>query len=296
MGGGSRYGTALIVLAVGLLWGLNWPAVKFMMTELPPLTVRALAFPMAACLLALVALALGHRLLPPREEIPALVRTGLLSVFAFNALTSIGQTLTEASKAAIVAYTMPALTAVLAAFFLGERLTGRRVAALGIGLAGLAALGWGSYAQVAAAPAGLLVMLLAAFCWALGNVSMKARNWALSPLARTVWFFVVSTAAIWPVVLMLEEPWTVPLPSAPVLATLAFHVLGPMVVSYTLFAVLVGRLPASVAAIATLTAPVVGVLSSILFLGEAATAAKAVALLLIVASIAMTLAPRRGAS
>lgn len=296
MGGGSRYGTALIVLTVGLLWGLNWPAVKFMMTELPPLTVRALAFPLAAGLLAAVALALGHRLRPSREEIPALIVTGLLSVFAFNALTSIGQTLTEASKAAIVAYTMPAQTAVFAALFLGERLTGRRVAALAIGLAGLAALGYGSYAQVAAAPAGLLVMLLAAFCWALGNVSLKARSWTLSPLSRTVWFFVVSTVAIWPIVILLEEPWSVAMPSAPVVATFAFHVLGPMVVSYTLFAVLVGRLPASVAAIATLTAPVVGVLSSIVMLGEPATAAKGLALALIVASIAMTLAPRRGAS
>ena len=296
MKGGSRGGTVLIVLTIGLFWGLNWPAVKFMMTEIPPLTVRALAFPLAAVLLAAVALLLGHRLRPSREEIPALILTGLLGVFAFNALTSIGQTLTEASKAAIVAYTMPAQTAALAALILGERLTGRSLAALGIGLAGLAALGWGSYAEVAAAPAGLVVMLLAAFVWALGNVCMKARSWTLSPLSRTVWFFVVSTVAIWPVVLLLEAPWALPVPSAPVLATLAFHVLGPMVVSYTLFAVLVGRLPASVAAIATLTAPVVGVLSSIVLLGEAATAAKAVALLLIVVSIVMTLAPRRGAS
>ena len=133
MGFGSRAGTALIVLTIGLLWGLNWPAVKFMMTEIPPLTVRALAFPMAAVLLAAVALLLGHRLRPPRAEIPALICAGLLGVFAFNVLTSIGQTLTEASRAAIVAYTMPAQTAVLAALFLGERLTGRRVAALGIG-------------------------------------------------------------------------------------------------------------------------------------------------------------------
>ena len=58
---------------------------------------------------------------------------------------------------------------------------------------------------------------------------------------------------------------------------------------------LIKRLPLSVAAISILTAPVVGVVTSVLFIGEALTWQKTVSLILIVASIAITMrqAPAR---
>ena len=127
----------LMVTMIGLLWGLNWPAVKFLLTELPPVTLRAVAFTFAAALLAVIARARGETFLPEAREIPAILATGLFLIFGFNVLTAIGQTLTETSKAAIIAYTMPALTAGLAALLLGERLDRRRLAALAIGTAGL---------------------------------------------------------------------------------------------------------------------------------------------------------------
>ena len=36
-----RYGELALVATIGLLWGLNWPAVKFILGELPPWTLRA---------------------------------------------------------------------------------------------------------------------------------------------------------------------------------------------------------------------------------------------------------------
>ena len=60
-------------------------------------------------------------------------------------------------------------------------------------------------------------MLLAALSWALGNVALKAREWSLSSLALTVWFFVASSLFIWPFVLIFEPPWQQTVPSAPVL-------------------------------------------------------------------------------
>ena len=83
----------LIVALIGLLWGLNWPAVKFILTELPPLTIRAVAFPFAAGLLAMIAAARGERLWPAWHEWGPLALTGLLVVFGFNMLTVLGQTL-----------------------------------------------------------------------------------------------------------------------------------------------------------------------------------------------------------
>ena len=289
----ARGSSIFAVALIGVLWGLNWPAVKFMLTELQPLTMRAVAFTLAAVLLAIIARVMGHSLRMPKDEIVHAVVTGALVIFGFNALTAFGQLLVQTSRAAIIAYTMPAMTAVLAAVFLGDRLDARLVAALVIGMAGLAVLVSENLPELAAAPAGPAIMALAALSWALGNVALKSRRWSLSPIALTVWFFVVSALLCWPLVLAFEVPWEQPWPSAPVLWALAYHVLGPVVVCYVVWTVLVGRLPATVAAISTLTAPVVGVVSAVVLLGDPLTWQKVLALALVVLSIAMTLAPPR---
>ncbi|QIE54557.1 DMT family transporter [Pikeienuella piscinae] len=288
-------GAILAVLLIGLLWGLNWPAVKFMLTEIPPITIRAVAFPLATVVLAAIARARGERLRPAPGEIAPIVITGLLMVGSFNVAVAVGQTLTETSKAAIIAYTMPALTAGFAVIFLRERVDFRLVAALAIGMGGLAVLASEDFVGLVRNPAGPAIMLLGALSWALGNIALKARRWSLTPLALTVWYFGVSAAACWSLVLIFEPPWRQTWPGGPVLWTMFWHVLGPMVVGYALWTALLDRLPATVAAISTLTAPVVGVLSSILLLGDPPSWQKAVALTMVVASILITLirSPKR---
>lgn len=289
-------GPLATVVMIGLFWGLNWPAVKFMLTEMGPFTIRGIALTGAAVLLGVVARIMGHGLIPPRREVPWMLLTGLLTIFGFNVLVALGQVLTETSKAAIIAYLMPALTAGFAVIFLGERLDTRRVLALGVGMAGIAVLASENLTALIAAPLGPLIMLGAATVWALGTVAMKAGTFTLHPTALTVWFLGVSGIACWPFILVFESPATLDLPSTGVLAVLIWHALLPMVLCYALWTRLVGKLPASVAAIATLLAPVVGVSSSILLLGDPVTWQKIVALMLILASIALTFLPGRRAT
>lgn len=286
-------GTPLLtVVLIGLFWGLNWPAVKYMLTEMPPMTIRAMAFPVAAICLAAIAWGRGLQLRPEPHEFWPMIITGLLVVCGFNVLTALGQMYTETSKAAIIAYTMPALTAGFAALFLGERLGKLRVIALGVGMAGLAVLASEDLSALVAEPLGPVIMLLAALSWALGNVALKARQWSLPTLSLTVWFFVASSLFIWPLVLVFEPPWQQTVPSTPVLLTLIYHALGPMVVCYALWTALVGRLSASVAAITSLLAPVVGVLSAVVFLGDVVTWQKVIALGMILLSIKLAIAPQ----
>ena len=285
--------SALLILLVGVLWGLNWPVVKLLMTELPTYMIRAIAFPVAAILLGAIAIFKRESLWPSRHEFAAVCITGAFLVFGFNMLTSLGQTLTEASKAAIVAYTMPVMTALLSAVFLKETINRRIVSALIAGMLGIAVLLTEDLNQILANPIGVFTMLCAAFCWALGNVTHKAHAWQLSTTARAAWFFMVSTILAWPVVLLLDEPASWKAPDAGTIGLMVFHILGPMVLCYQLWAVLLTRLSASVAAISVLTAPVVGVISSTILLKEDLTLYKAVALLLIITSIAITQIPRR---
>lgn len=279
---------------VGLLWGLNWPSVKVLLGAIAPFTLRAAAFTCAAVVLSAVAWALGLRMRPAPGEGRALFWTGAFVLFGFNMFTAFGQLLTPASSAAIIAYTMPAMTAGLSIVWLGERQDARRLSAIGLGIAGLAVLASSDFGALVAAPLGPLLMFAAAFSWAIGNVLMKVHRWTLPALSRAAWIFIVSAALAWPLALVFQPQEAGPWPSLPVLLIFAFHVGGPLVTCYLLWTILLGRLSATVAAISTLIAPVVGVLSSALLLDESLTWQKLVALALIVLSILLiAIAPRQ---
>ena len=278
-----------MVALIGVLWGLNWPTVKLLLTEVPPLTLRAFGFTSAAVALIAIARGLGHRLKPAPGEAVSLVLTSLFLLFGFNILTALGQLFTAASEAVIIAFTMPAMTAVLSVIFLGEDLERRVVVTICIGLAGLCVLAAADLPALWASPTGPLLMLLAALSWSIGNILVQARPWTLSPLARAVWFFVISSGLTWPLVVIIEPLAQFTIPSPAILWIFAFHVCGPMVACYVMWTILLGRLSATVAAISTLIAPVVGVLSSVSLLNEDLTWQTVVALTMIVASIALTL-------
>lgn len=280
---------ALLVVTIGVLWGLNWPAVKFILGELPPWTFRALAFGFGGLLLALIARAAGEHLAIPRQDRMALIIASVLTVFGFNLLTAFGQLLTETSKAAIIAFTMPMWAAVLSAVFLKERLGLNRLISLALGMGGLALLLASNGAEYLERPAGFVVMLGAAVSWAGGTIVLKRHVWRISALARSAWLVGISALPAAAGAIILEHPWTLDLPSAPVLAAMTFHIIGPVAICYAAWTALIARLPATTAAIGTLLIPVVGVLSSSVLLGDQLTLAKLAALGLIVASVTFVL-------
>jgi drug/metabolite transporter (DMT)-like permease len=118
----SRIFAVSLVITIGVLWGLNWPAVKFILGSLPPWTFRALAFGLGGILLAVIARLAGEPLTLEKRHRWPIVAASLLTVFGFNLLTAFGQLLTETSKAAIIAFTMPMWAALMSAVFLNERI------------------------------------------------------------------------------------------------------------------------------------------------------------------------------
>jgi drug/metabolite transporter (DMT)-like permease len=116
---------ALIPLLLALAWGLNWPAVKVMLSVLPPFSARALGLGLGALLLLALALLRGTRLLPQREALPGVAIGSLLTVAVFNMCTAFAQLTTSTSRAAVLTFTMPMMSAALAWWVLGER-PGRR--------------------------------------------------------------------------------------------------------------------------------------------------------------------------
>ena len=68
----TRYNliNTLTFLLIGILWGLNWRAVNFLLIEIEPLSIRAISFTTAALLLAITYLLLKQPLRLKKIKLP----------------------------------------------------------------------------------------------------------------------------------------------------------------------------------------------------------------------------------
>ena len=158
---------------------------------------------------------------------------------------------------------MPPLT-VLATIFLRERLEKNVVLALLIAMFGLGILASEDLNSLIKNPIGTVIMLFAALCWAIGNVGMKSKRWSLKPLPLTAWFFAFSSLVTWPLALIWEPLWKQN--CSHVLAT-SFMYSGQWSFVTSCGPCWFQDFRNCSSRIGT-TAPVVGVLSSALLLGE----------------------------
>jgi drug/metabolite transporter (DMT)-like permease len=279
-----------LILAISLFWGLNWPAVKTILTQMPPLGLRAVGFTAGAVLMLGAAKLAGHRLAVDRAERPALLLAGLCNVLIFNLCSAFAQTLMATSQAAIIAFTMPVWATLLAIPLLGERPGPRQIAGLACGLAGLGVL-LGPEA-LSAPPAALLgpaLMLIAAVSWAVGTIVMKGRVWRAHPTVIAGWQYVVCAAPMIAATAMTEvRPALADLHGA-VWVGFVWHIVCSICLAQALWYVTVRRLSVGEAAVSTLLIPVVGVSGAVVILGDPLTLRLALALALILTAVACVL-------
>ena len=125
----------LAITSVG--WGFNWPVTKYLLGELPPLTLRGSTGVVGAALLAALALVRGQSLMVGREMWLRLALAALLNVTGWMVLMGLALLWLPASETALIAYTMPVWASILAWPVLGERPTLLRTIALVMAFAGL---------------------------------------------------------------------------------------------------------------------------------------------------------------
>jgi drug/metabolite transporter (DMT)-like permease len=260
-------------MALALFWGLNWPAVKIILAIFPPFTLRVLGLGSGAILLLLLARAKRLALLPPRDAWPGIVVGGVLAVAVFNLAVAWAQLSTSTSRAAVLTFTMPMMSAVLAWLVLGERLDRRRGLALMLGAIGVAILAWPVLHAVfaehdLAATKGLIFPLVAAFGWAAGTVYLK--RWPVNGhrIVITAWQLAVGASCALTGVLIAGESFPTQGWNGRIVAALSFHIILGTAVAYWLWFVLSERVSATVAALTTLMVPVVGVLGAMALVGD----------------------------
>lgn len=287
----------LLLAALSLCWGLNWPIVKVALVDIPVLPFRALCVLISGPVLLGIAVLRGNSILIPRREIAPLLLAAFLNVTTWHVLSAYGVLLMPAGRASIIAYTMPAWAILFSAIILHEPLTARGILGLALGMMGIAVLVLPDLKHITAAPLGALSMVAAAIVWGAGTVAAKRVWWTPSVAVFTGWQICLGGLPI-----LLAAMITGPFPgldhagTAAIIALIYVVVLGMLFAQWAWFTVL-GQLPVAVASIGSLAIPVIGVLSSALLLHEALGAAEIGALVLVVAALALVLyrppTPRR---
>ncbi|MDF2096973.1 DMT family transporter [Aquibaculum arenosum] len=284
--------TLALVPLLGLLWGFNWPAVRIALDEIAPWTLRAAGMLCAGAFLVVLALLTGRSLRVSRCQWPQLIVTGLLSIAAFNILLAFAQLVAPTSRIVIVTFTMPIWAALLAAVVLGEALDRRRLLGLGLGLAGLTALGWPLIVG-GGLSLGLLYALIAGVGWGAGTVLLKRFPVSAPAMTVAAWQLLLGGLCGTVGMLIFEGvPRPAPLQSATLFA-FGYHVILAQALAYFIWFGVLPRLPAGAASMGTLMVPAVGVLGSMIFLGERPGLGDWLGLALVLAAAATILLPPR---
>ena len=249
-------------------WGLNWPAMKLLLVEVPPFSMRVACAVVGVALLAAIAARRGEALGVPNRLWPRLMLASVLNVTAWMGLASFSLLWLAAAEATIVCYTMPVWASIFAWALLGERITARRLLALAMGLAGLLVLVLGRGLDVGLAKLpGVAIALTAAVLFSLGTVVGKRWPVGLPPASSAAWQMALGCAPLLVAAILVERPDPSGF-SARTWWLLLYGGLGPLGLCYLAWFAALRRLPASAAAAGTLLTPVVGVVSAALFLGE----------------------------
>ena len=274
----------LLALAVVMVWGTNFVVAKQALATLPPLTFAALRFTFAFLPAALFVArpALPWRLLAGYGALIGAGQFGLM-FYAMRADISPGLT-------AVVIQTQVFFTIGLAMLWRGERVSRLQMLALLLAIGGLAVIAL--HVDAATTPLGLLLVLIAALCWAGGNtVAQRAGKTPI--LAFMVWSSVFALPPLFVLAWWIEGPAAIAqgLRSADMgtWAAVAWQALGNTLFGYGAWAWLLARYPAATVVPMALLVPLFGLASSALMLGEALPSWKLMAAALVVGGLGLNL-------
>jgi drug/metabolite transporter (DMT)-like permease len=275
---------ALALLLLGALWGGSFLFIRIGAPALGPVLLIELRVLIAG--LALLGFAALRRRLPElgKDWHRYLIAGAINSALPF-VLISAAEIQLPASFAATLNATTPLFGALVAAWWLGEALTARKVMGLVVGFLGVVLL-----VGLSPLPLNLTTLvsigasLLAAFCYGMGAVYIKRQIPAGRPQALATWSQLFSALLLLPIV-----PFVLPsaVPSTTVLGSVLALALLCTAVAYLLYFHLIRSVGPTKAVMVTYLAPAFGMLWGALFLREQLGAATFLGFGLILASVAL---------
>lgn len=260
-----------LLFLLSILWGGSFFFVAVAVQEVPPLTVVALRTGLAGLALAILLRVRGEAWPIVSGGIAAFLVMGLLNNLVPFSLLFWAQTMIPSGLASILNATTPIFSIVVAHFLLAdERMAANKAVGIAFGFLGVAVLLGGNVmtgGQIATL--GLLACLGAALSY--GFAGVYGRRFRAMDLSATQVAFgqlAATTIMMIPIVVIFDQPWSLPLPSLPAAVSIVALALVSTALAYVIFFRLLASAGAVNVALVTLLVPVSAILLGTLILGE----------------------------
>jgi O-acetylserine/cysteine efflux transporter len=274
----------LLALAVVAIWGSNFVVIKLGLDHLPPLLFGALRF-------ALAAIPLVFFLPRPKASWQNLAAYGLfIGAGQFGLLFIAMKGHISPGLASLVIQSQVFFTIFLSMRLTHERVKPRQWAALMLATIGIGVIA--THTDGSTTLTGLALILIAAACWAGGNMVNKQAG-KVDMVSYVVWSSLFAAPPLFALSLLFEG-WpaiTAGLRDADVgtWCAVLWQTLGNSLFGYAVWGWLLARHPAATVTPMALLVPVFGMAASSFWLGESMPAWKLIAMALVMGGLALNL-------
>ena len=279
---GGRDLGALILLSA--LWGASFIFIRVAVPALGPFVLVELRVGLAAVALALCAAFLG-RLPKLRVRWRQFALLGMVNVAIPFSLISTAEINLTASLAAILNSTTVMFTAVVAAVWMGDALTARKVVGVVLGIVGVTVLvGWDPIVMNWFVVLSVGAMLAASLAYALGSVYAKRTFAGSPPLAIAIGQLTAAATLMLPLAAVSvpdERPSTI------VVLSILGLALPSTALAYMLYFRLIENVGPTSTSTVTLLVPLFGLLFGVVLLEEPVGLGTLAGLVLILSSVTL---------
>lgn len=256
---------------LSILWGGSFLFVELAVPSLPVLSIVWLRVAGGALVLGLW-LALTRRAAFPKgaQSWAALMVMGVLNNAIPFSLFVLAQGQITGGLASILNATTPLWTVLVAHSLTGdEKLSWPKVAGLALGFSGVLVIAWGDMGQGGANIWAIMACLGAALSYGFAAVwGRRFRAMGMAPIGMAFGMLASATAALLPLWLMFDRPWTMAVPSTGALEAVAALAVFSTALAYILYFKLLSSAGATMVSLVTFVIPASAIGLGYLVLGD----------------------------
>lgn len=259
-----------MLILLSLLWGGSFMFVGVAIKEVPVFTIVAFRVLLASIVLHFV-LRISGIIFPMRREVLlAFLGMGILNSALPFSLISFGQARIDSGLASILNATTPIFTMIFAHLMTkDEKIGPLKALGVALGFAGVVVLFSGRDLVANAALVGQIAGILAAVSYGLSNIfGRRFAGLKLNPIAMATGQLSASACIMVPLALIVDHPFSRPLPGLPSILALTALALVSTAYAYILFFRILTRAGATNVSLVTLLVPCSAIALGSLVLGE----------------------------
>lgn len=283
---------ALNFALVYLLWGSTYLGIRIAVEHLPPGLMCGTRFSVAGILMLAFLALRGRNIRYSGTQLGRMAVVGILLLMGGNLTLSYAEQIVPSGLAALMVASTPLWFLVLDSLLLGDHhISGRGMAGLALGIAGIAVLLWPKLTATGALGRRELIwsisLLGGSFSWALGSVlSKRWQSSEVDPFSATAWQVTFAGAANLLFAVAFEDfsqvRWT-----ARGAGAVVYLIICGSWIGYTAYIWLLGHVPTSKVSTYAYVNPVVAVFLGWLFVNETVDRYILAGSAIVVASVAL---------